>query len=89
MIEKNGRAKLEAMKMETKREILTPDSPRWGTFIEGLDNWLSECGCDGDSGEHVHRCAKAMMYKMGGIDVEASLAYFQKPWRLLRLRDFA
>jgi len=58
-------------------EILTPDSPRWGTFIEGLESWLSECGCDGDSGEHVHRCAKAVMYKMGGINVEGSLAYFE------------
>jgi Protein of unknown function (DUF2695) len=62
--------------METKREILTPDSPRWETFIEGLESWLSECGCDPD-GEHVHRCAKAVMYKMGGINVDASLAYFK------------
>ena len=58
-------------------EILTPDSPRWETFIEGLESWLSENdGCDGDR-EHVHRCAKAVMHKMGRINIEASLSYFE------------
>jgi hypothetical protein len=58
-------------------EVLTPDSLRWEMFIEGLESWLSECGCDGDSGEHVHRRAKAVMHKMGGINIDASLNYFE------------
>lgn len=64
--------------MEPKREIPTPDSPRWATFIEELESCLSECGCDGDSPEHVHRYSKAVMREMGGVDVAVSLAYFQE-----------
>ena len=29
-------------------EILTPDSDRWGTFIEALGHAVQVSGCDGD-----------------------------------------
>ena len=33
--------------------------------------------CDGDAGANVHRYAKAAMAAMGGIDIEATLAFFE------------
>jgi Protein of unknown function (DUF2695) len=58
-------------------EILTPESPRWEQFTDMLDTLGSMEGCDGDAGEHVHRHAKAVMAAMGGIDIEATLAFFE------------
>jgi hypothetical protein len=40
-----------------EREVLTPDRPRWPTFIEGLESWLSECGCGPMRGEPTHKHA--------------------------------
>jgi hypothetical protein len=55
-------------------EVLTPESPRWERFIAMLESmeW-----CDGDAGANVHRHAKAAMAAMGGIDIEATLAFFE------------
>jgi len=57
-----------------RKEVLTPESPRWEQFTDMLDSmeW-----CDGDAGPNVHRHAKAIMAAMGGIDIEASLAFFE------------
>jgi hypothetical protein len=68
--------------MEIKMaEILTPKSPRWDEFADGI-HWMMTQGCDegewrcdGDSGEHVHRYAKTMMRNMGNVDIEDTLAY--------------
>jgi hypothetical protein len=54
-------------------EVLTPDSPRWETFVAQLDALLGARGCDAKS----QRLATAIMRKMGGIDVEETLAYFE------------
>ena len=65
-------------------EILTPKSRRWDEFADALfavtrvpgnpDEWL----CDGDAGEHVYRYAKAVMTKMGNIDIAGTLAFFRE-----------
>ena len=64
-----------------RKEILTPESPRWEAFLDALDNALGRNGCDGDEGQaapgRVHRHAKAVMAAMGGIDIEATLAFFE------------
>ena len=58
-------------------EVLTPESPRWEQFTGLLESTGSVWGCDGDAGDHVHRHAKAVMAAMGGIDIEATLAFFE------------
>ena len=67
-------AKLDKTGEKTMAEILTPESPRWEQFTDMLGSmeW-----CDGDAGAHVHRYAKAVMAAMGGIDIEATLAFFE------------
>jgi hypothetical protein len=54
-------------------EVLTPDSPRWQTFVDELDQWLWD-GCRGGTNKDH---AIAIMRKMGGIDIEASVAFFE------------
>jgi len=66
-------------------EILTPESPRWDEFANGLSMMMTRgCGegqwrCDGDgfgaNPEHVHRYAKTVMRNMGNVDIEGTLAY--------------
>jgi hypothetical protein len=58
-------------------EILTPESPRWEQFTDALDSMGRIWGCDGDRQGRVHRHAKAVMAAMGGIDIEATLAFFE------------
>jgi hypothetical protein len=61
-------------------EVLTPQSPRWNGFCNRLAQAMhmtdESWHCDGD-GPHVHRYAKQIMAEMGGIDVPASLAFFE------------
>lgn len=52
-------------------EILTPDSPRWDEFCDGLLRMIGDPpGC-----AHDHRSAKTVMRKMGNVDIEGTLAY--------------
>jgi hypothetical protein len=69
---------------DSMAEVLTPDSERWDVFTEtlylalfpdGNDNKGSKCL--GDSGPSVHYYAKEVMRDMGGIDIAASLEFFQ------------
>jgi Protein of unknown function (DUF2695) len=46
-------------------EILTPESPRWETFVEQLDAAIAEHGCA--SGTN----------KDNAVDLESSLDYFE------------
>ena len=55
-------------------EVLTPDSQRWEEFCEELDAAIAEYGCAAGTNKDN---AKAVMRKMGSIDVEGSLAYFE------------
>jgi hypothetical protein len=66
-------AKILTFKANAMPEVLTPESPRWEQFTD----MLLGSGCDGDAGDHVHRHAKAVMAAMGGIDIEATLAFFE------------
>ncbi len=70
----------------TTPEILTPQSPRWREFIDGMTFMMTkgcaadEWRCDGDGTggsnlEFVHCYAKTMMRNMGNVDVEGTLAY--------------
>ena len=54
--------------------VLTPDSPRWGAFVEELEALLSKHGCAGGTSK---RWATAVMYRMGDINVASTLAYFE------------
>ena len=61
-------------------EILTPNSNRWGTFIEALDYAVQVSGCNGDqlqAGPRKHELAKRTMAAMGDVDVPGSIAYFE------------
>jgi hypothetical protein len=54
-------------------EILTPESPRWDEFYDVFTDTYTVC-----DHEHVYRCAKKVMAKMGGIDIEGSLSFFRE-----------
>jgi hypothetical protein len=56
------------------REVLTPDSPRWNDFVGRLDAAIGEHGCAAGTNKDN---AKAVMRDMGGIDIAATLAYFE------------
>lgn len=60
-------------------EILTPNSDRWGTFIEALDYAVQVNGCDGsEPGQpSKHQLAKRTMAAMGDVDVPGSIEYFE------------
>jgi hypothetical protein len=60
-------------------EIMTPESPRWAQFIDLLNEIGEERGCVARSSENRFRCAKEAMSRMGGIDIEKSVAFF---WEL-------
>jgi len=56
-------------------EVLTPDSPRWGEFVRRLCSAMdSRGGCAGGTNKEN---AIAAMREMSGIDIEASLEYFE------------
>jgi hypothetical protein len=59
--------------MNSKLEVLTLESPRWKEFTDALDVALMRHGCDARS----LRNAKRVMAAMGGIDIPASLAFFE------------
>ncbi len=67
-------------------EILTPESPRWEEFADALSeamDWNAESWlCDGDgTGKSdpklVHRYAKAVMARMGNVDIAGSIEFFR------------
>jgi hypothetical protein len=72
---------------EKTKSVLTPQNPRWGEFVDRLSAALyiddEHWRCDGDEGqnrttpEHVHRYAKGVMAAMGGINIAASLKFFE------------
>ena len=55
-------------------ETLTPKSARWDEFCNALDATLRIWGCDA----RTHRHAKDIMAKMGNVDIEASLEFFEE-----------
>ena len=59
--------------MTDEAEVLTPHSPRWEEFIEQLDAALAENGCDAKTLRH----AIAVMRKMGGVDIEATVDFLE------------
>jgi hypothetical protein len=64
-------------------KVLTPDSPRWNEFAEGLFAMIDHYNCDGDGDgdskpENVHRHSKLVMGQMGNVDVDGSLEYFHE-----------
>jgi hypothetical protein len=60
--------------MKQELEVLTPDSTRWEEFVELLDAAIAEYGCAAGTNKDN---AISVMRDMGGIDVEASLEYFE------------
>jgi Protein of unknown function (DUF2695) len=56
-------------------EVLTAHSLRWPEFYVRLSNTLTILAprCGGD-----HRYAKEVMAEMGGIDIDATLAFFKQ-----------
>ena len=72
----------------TKLELMSPDNPRWEEFMERL---IGPEGCDFKQKEPnnpktatwlcdggINRpFAKAILEKMGNIDIEASFKYFE------------
>jgi len=73
--------------MDENLAVMTPEHPRWSEFYERLSG---PEGCDFEEAENVltttWRCgggydktyATAILTAMGGIDVPASLAYFEQ-----------
>src|SRR5262245_49564238 len=68
-------------------EIMTPANPRWNEFCDDLHETMTAglpegtWRCDGDgylNNPLVHQHAKAIMTKMGNINIEASLAFFRE-----------
>jgi hypothetical protein len=63
-------------------ETLTTASPRWKSFARVLGMVMEGRGCDNDRGlnpdtPELVRCgARAVMEAMGGIDIEATMKYF-------------
>jgi hypothetical protein len=57
---------------ESDIEVMTIENPRWQEFCASLDRAGSTSGC-----QHDHRLAKKILREMGGIDVEASIDYFE------------
>ena len=55
-------------------EVMTPESRRWKEFAKRLDRAIAERGCASGTNK---RNAEAVMRDMGGIDIEASLDYFE------------
>jgi len=75
--------------MTTKLETMTPESPRWDQFADRLYDCMTrglpggQWRCDGDgTGDSdrnkVHSAAKRVMSAMGGVDIDASLAFFHE-----------
>jgi hypothetical protein len=60
--------------MNSKLEVLTPESARWDEFAVALEVALMEHGCTADTDR---RNAKRVMTAMGGIDIPKSLAFFE------------
>jgi Protein of unknown function (DUF2695) len=54
-------------------EVMTFESPRWDEFTKALCQELEKWGC-----HHGHHLAEAVMTKMGNIDLEASIDYFEE-----------
>jgi Protein of unknown function (DUF2695) len=53
-------------------EVITIESPRWQEFCVRLARATDPSRC-----QHDHREAEKIMREMGGIDVEASIDYFE------------
>jgi Protein of unknown function (DUF2695) len=51
-------------------EVLTIESPRWDEFAEALERGKWNC-------QHDHWQAELIMDAMGGVDIPASVAYFE------------
>jgi hypothetical protein len=62
---RNDGTKLREKQMSA--EILTPESPRWGDFVDRLDAAVGT-NCDGS-----HRCAERSLVEMRNINVPATL----------------
>ena len=66
-------------------EILTPSHPRWAEFLAKLSEVLTHgmepgswrCGDDGGGGS-PHRYAEGIMEEMGGVDIDATLAFLDE-----------
>jgi hypothetical protein len=58
-------------------EVLTTDSLRWNEFTEALGQIVfpgeNILNCN-----HDHRHAKQVMSEMGGVDIPASIEYFEE-----------
>lgn len=65
---KNGKQKLKIR----ERAVMTPSHPRWREFAARLSSAVGEHGCDAES----CRLARAILGRMGGFDVQASVEYF-------------
>jgi hypothetical protein len=71
------------MKMNTIKEFLKPGSRRWKEFINVLSVVTNERNCDHHEGTiHdailVRSDARAIMQAMGGVDIDATLKYFDE-----------
>jgi hypothetical protein len=53
-------------------EVLTTKNLRWYEFTKALEAAVSKWSC-----QHDHYQAERIMTEMGGIDIEASIAYFE------------
>jgi hypothetical protein len=66
---------------ERQREVMTPESPRWDEFADALyealeftehssgDPGKTSWKCDGRAAKSSHGKARAVMRRMGGVDV--------------------
>jgi hypothetical protein len=58
--------------MKSDIEVMTTESPRWQEFCASLARATDPSVC-----QHDHRGAEKVLREMGGIDVEASIDYFE------------
>ena len=59
-----------------RKETMNPAHPKWEEFVRRLGQAVEEQGCH--AGRRERPLAREIMQKMGGIDIPASMAFFEE-----------
>ena len=59
-----------------RKEIMSPDHPKWEEFAHKLGRAIEEQGCQ--AGRRERPLAREIMRKMGSIDIPATMALFEE-----------
>ncbi len=68
-------ARTSSRSIQRSQSVMSPEHPQWRQFLSLLrgKNGLARWGC-----QHDHRISRRILEAMGGIDVAASLAFFEE-----------